>query len=66
MKRESLEIVRERERESNNLRKLGFIFYAKISSKKIIKNRKELKRMNYGIKAKIKKIKLLYDSLSFL
>ena len=60
-KRETVGTVkRERERESNNLKKLGLIYNAKI----IYKYR--LKRIEYCVKQQKKKLYLLHDTLSFL
>ena len=56
----TVDTVRERERESNRLIKLGFIYNAKI----IYKYR--LKRIEYCVKQQRKKLYLLHDTLSFL
>ena len=58
-KNETIEVVRERERESNSLEKIGFNFDVKNLKKYIEKRRIDfLKRK--------KRIKLLRESLSFL
>ena len=57
---------RERERESNNLVKLEFICYAKKLEKKESKNIEKIKRIECYRTSKQKKLKMLYDTLSFL
>ena len=58
---ETIDTVREREREeSNNLNKLGLICNGKI----IYKYR--LKRIEYCVKQQRKRLYLLHDTLSFL
>ena len=57
---ETIDTVRERERESNSLNKLGLICNAKI----IYEYR--LKRIEYCVKQQIKRLYLLHDTLSFL
>ena len=59
----TIAVVRERERESNNLKKLGSICNAKNLDKRI---NKRIIRMNYYVKVEEKRLTLLYDSLSFL
>ena len=56
----TIDTVRERERESNSLNKLGLICNEKI----IYKYR--LKRIEYCVKQQIKRLYLLHDTLSFL
>ena len=57
---ETIDTVRERERESNRLIKLGFICDARI----IYKYR--LERIEYCVKQQRKMLYLLHDTLSFL
>ena len=53
-------VVRERERESNNLKKLGLICNAKI------KYKYRLKRIEYCVKQHKNRLYILHDTLSFL
>ena len=66
MKLKTIGTVRERERESNNLVKLEFIYCAKKLEKKESKNIEKIKRIECYKTSKQKKLKMLYDTLSFL
>ena len=63
MKLKTIGTVRERERESNNLVKLEFVCYAQKIDKKDIE---KIKRIECYKTSKQKKLKMLYDTLSFL
>ena len=59
-KRDTVDVVRERERESSNLKKIGFICDTKI------KYKYKLKRIEYHVRQQKRRLYLLRDTLSFL